>query len=189
MLLGRARFRPVCCRATPASVRSSARSGSTICAGRRCSRRLWSKLPGGWRGLIGAAAAARGGACCTSKTASTGWVSRRSLPSRWSKIARAVMERPGMSRDPAEDFDHPRIPEGHPLRRHVLYRLRARLGAAHRKLPARLRQLGARGDQRQLVAAKPHRRLDHSEHRGGGVVERIGERLRRRADGRETAPR
>jgi RimJ/RimL family protein N-acetyltransferase len=38
--------------------------------------------------------------------------------------SRAVMERLGMSRDPAEDFDHPRLPEGHPLRRHVLYRVR-----------------------------------------------------------------
>jgi RimJ/RimL family protein N-acetyltransferase len=36
----------------------------------------------------------------------------------------AVMERLGMHRDPADDFDHPRIPEGNPLRRHVLYRLR-----------------------------------------------------------------
>jgi RimJ/RimL family protein N-acetyltransferase len=35
-----------------------------------------------------------------------------------------VMMRLGMGRDPAEDFDHPRFPEGHPLRRHVLYRLR-----------------------------------------------------------------
>ncbi len=35
----------------------------------------------------------------------------------------AVMERLGMSRDPADDFDHPRIPEGSPLRRHVLYRM------------------------------------------------------------------
>lgn len=37
--------------------------------------------------------------------------------------SRRVMERLGMHRDPAEDFDHPRIPEGNPLRRHVLYRL------------------------------------------------------------------
>lgn len=35
----------------------------------------------------------------------------------------AVMERLGMTRDPAEDFDHPRVPAGDPLRRHVLYRL------------------------------------------------------------------
>jgi RimJ/RimL family protein N-acetyltransferase len=37
--------------------------------------------------------------------------------------SRAVMERLGMRRDPAEDFDYPSLPEGHPLRRHVLYRL------------------------------------------------------------------
>jgi RimJ/RimL family protein N-acetyltransferase len=34
----------------------------------------------------------------------------------------SVMERIGMTRDPAEDFDHPRLPAEHPLRRHVLYR-------------------------------------------------------------------
>ena len=34
-----------------------------------------------------------------------------------------VMMKVGMSRDPADDFDHPLVPEGHPLRRHVLYRL------------------------------------------------------------------
>ena len=38
--------------------------------------------------------------------------------------SRAVMERLGMTRDAAGDFDHPLIAEGHPLRRHVLYRLR-----------------------------------------------------------------
>jgi len=37
--------------------------------------------------------------------------------------SRAVMERLGMRRDPDEDFDHPALPESHPLRRHVLYRL------------------------------------------------------------------
>ncbi|HEU4407838.1 MAG TPA: GNAT family N-acetyltransferase [Polyangiaceae bacterium] len=36
--------------------------------------------------------------------------------------SRRVMERLGMTRDPADDFDHPRLPEGHGLRRHVLYR-------------------------------------------------------------------
>ena len=35
-----------------------------------------------------------------------------------------VMERIGMTRDPVDDFDHPRLPEGHRLRRHVLYRIR-----------------------------------------------------------------
>ena len=29
-----------------------------------------------------------------------------------------------MTRDPSGDFDHLRLPPGHPLRRHVLYRLK-----------------------------------------------------------------
>ncbi|GAA4946742.1 RimJ/RimL family protein N-acetyltransferase [Nonomuraea thailandensis] len=37
--------------------------------------------------------------------------------------SQAVMRRLGMTRDPAEDFDHPRVPKDSPLRRHVLYRL------------------------------------------------------------------
>ena len=37
----------------------------------------------------------------------------------------AVMERLGMTRDPNDDFDHPRVPKGHPIRRHVLYRIAA----------------------------------------------------------------
>jgi RimJ/RimL family protein N-acetyltransferase len=37
--------------------------------------------------------------------------------------SQAVMARLGMRRDPAEDFDHPKVPAGHALRRHVLYRL------------------------------------------------------------------
>ena len=37
--------------------------------------------------------------------------------------SRAVMERIGMTHDPADDFDHPRVSDGHPLKRHVLYRL------------------------------------------------------------------
>ena len=36
--------------------------------------------------------------------------------------SRRVMERIGMTHDPADDFDHPSLPDGHPLRRHVLYR-------------------------------------------------------------------
>jgi ribosomal-protein-alanine N-acetyltransferase len=38
--------------------------------------------------------------------------------------SRAVMRRLGMTHDPAEDFDHPSLPEGDPLSRHVLYRIR-----------------------------------------------------------------
>ncbi|HEY0699985.1 MAG TPA: GNAT family N-acetyltransferase [Micromonospora sp.] len=37
--------------------------------------------------------------------------------------SQAVMRRIGMTHDPADDFDHPKLPERHPLRRHVLYRL------------------------------------------------------------------
>jgi len=42
-----------------------------------------------------------------------------------------LMHRLGMTRDPDDDFDHPRVSPGDPLRRHVLYRLR---GAAWRGL-------------------------------------------------------
>ena len=37
--------------------------------------------------------------------------------------SRRVMERLGMTHDPRDDFDHPRVADG-PLRRHVLYRVR-----------------------------------------------------------------
>ncbi|HEY1796969.1 MAG TPA: GNAT family N-acetyltransferase [Stellaceae bacterium] len=43
-----------------------------------------------------------------------------------------LMERLGMVRDTAGDFDHPRVPDGHPLKRHVLYRLKgARASRPH----------------------------------------------------------
>lgn len=38
--------------------------------------------------------------------------------------SRRLMEKLGMTHDPADDFDHPRLPPGHRLRRHVLYRLK-----------------------------------------------------------------
>jgi RimJ/RimL family protein N-acetyltransferase len=37
--------------------------------------------------------------------------------------SRRVMEHIGMTHEPSDDFDHPSLPIGHPLRRHVLYRL------------------------------------------------------------------
>ena len=37
--------------------------------------------------------------------------------------SRRVMEKLGMTTDTADDFDHPELAVGHPLRRHVLYRL------------------------------------------------------------------
>jgi RimJ/RimL family protein N-acetyltransferase len=39
--------------------------------------------------------------------------------------SRRVMERLGMRRDPADDFIHPGLPEGHPIAPHVLYRIAA----------------------------------------------------------------
>ncbi len=39
--------------------------------------------------------------------------------------SRRVMERLGMHRDTGADFDYPGFPDGHPMRRHVLYRLAA----------------------------------------------------------------
>jgi RimJ/RimL family protein N-acetyltransferase len=38
--------------------------------------------------------------------------------------SRRVMERLGMTYDPSDDFQHPALPVGHPLRPHVLYRKR-----------------------------------------------------------------
>ena len=37
--------------------------------------------------------------------------------------SRRVMEKLGMTREPSDDFDHPNLPAGHALQRHVLYRL------------------------------------------------------------------
>lgn len=34
-----------------------------------------------------------------------------------------VMKRLGLTYNPNDDFNHPLLPEGHPLRRHVLYRI------------------------------------------------------------------
>jgi 3-dehydroquinate dehydratase / shikimate dehydrogenase len=40
------------------------------------------------------------------------------------KRSMRIMEKIGMERLPKEDFDHPALLEGHPLRRHVLYSLK-----------------------------------------------------------------
>jgi len=37
--------------------------------------------------------------------------------------SRAVMERIGMRRNPDDDFEHPGLPNAHPLSQHVLYRI------------------------------------------------------------------
>jgi RimJ/RimL family protein N-acetyltransferase len=46
-----------------------------------------------------------------------------SMTARLNVRSQAVMERLGLTRDPADDFDFPRLPEGHPLRPSVLYRI------------------------------------------------------------------
>ena len=39
------------------------------------------------------------------------------------KASRRVMEKIGMRHNPADDFAHPNLADGHPLKQHVLYRL------------------------------------------------------------------
>ena len=55
-----------------------------------------------------------------------------SFTSTVNERSQAVMRRLGMTHDPADHFDHPRVPPG-PLRRHVLYRMtEVRWPAPHR---------------------------------------------------------
>jgi RimJ/RimL family protein N-acetyltransferase len=46
-----------------------------------------------------------------------------SFTTRGNVRSRAVMNRLGMTHDPADDFDHPALADDNPLRPHVLYRL------------------------------------------------------------------
>ena len=52
-----------------------------------------------------------------------GWGEVTSFTNVDNRRSRAVMERIGMLRYPSGDFDHPAVPEGHPVRPHVLYRI------------------------------------------------------------------
>jgi RimJ/RimL family protein N-acetyltransferase len=54
-----------------------------------------------------------------------------SFTTHGNKRSRHVMERLGMRRDPADDFDNPNVPPGHPIRPHVLYRLDRESWARH----------------------------------------------------------
>ena len=53
---------------------------------------------------------------------SLGWPEIVAMTATLNLRSMRVMERLGMTRNPAEDFDHVRVPEGHRIRRHVLYR-------------------------------------------------------------------
>ena len=46
-----------------------------------------------------------------------------SFTAEWNRPSRRVMEKIGMTRDPGEDFMHPKLPPEHKLAKHVLYRL------------------------------------------------------------------
>ena len=50
--------------------------------------------------------------------------------------SRRVMERLGMTHDPADDFDHPLDPEGSADRRHLLYRLKRGDWRSRRRRPS-----------------------------------------------------
>lgn len=55
-----------------------------------------------------------------------------SMTTRTNTRSRAVMDRLGMARDVADDFQHPLLPDGHPLSPHVLYRTTRERWAATR---------------------------------------------------------
>ena len=55
--------------------------------------------------------------------ADLGWPEVVSFAALRNVRSQAVMARIGMVRDPSSDFDHPRVPEGHPVRPHVVYRV------------------------------------------------------------------
>lgn len=52
-----------------------------------------------------------------------------SITSALNVRSQRVMQKIGMTRRVEDDFDHPRVPEGHPLRPHVLYRTRSPLAS------------------------------------------------------------
>ncbi len=55
---------------------------------------------------------------------SLGWEEVVAFTAASNVRSQRVMDRLGMSRNPADDFDHPRLDRDHPLLRHYLYRIR-----------------------------------------------------------------
>jgi RimJ/RimL family protein N-acetyltransferase len=70
-----------------------------------------------------------------------------------------VMEKIGMKRDVAADFDHPKVEAGHPLCRHLLYRIRLcpRIcrGAAKRRFSAK-NDVSPESESRFGLPRNPH---------------------------------
>lgn len=52
-----------------------------------------------------------------------GWHEVVAMTAKINLRSQRVMQRLGMTYDPRDDFEHPKIPEGHRLRPHVLYRM------------------------------------------------------------------
>lgn len=74
-----------------------------------------------------------------------------SFTSTTNLASQRVMVKIGMTRDTGDDFDHPRVPVGHPLRPHVLYRLTSPSASGLPRESAALRQLSSlsRGSLRE----------------------------------------
>jgi RimJ/RimL family protein N-acetyltransferase len=80
----------------------------------------WRLLPEHWRHGY-ATEAARGALRFGFRTLGLREIVSFTTVNNWP--SRRVMERLGMTHTPDDDFLHPSLPEGHPLRPHVLYRL------------------------------------------------------------------
>lgn len=85
-----------------------------------CVEVLWRLLPRHW-GCGYATEAARACLGFAFETLQLAQVVAFTVPAN--VRSRSVMRRLGMTHDARDDFDHPRVPAGHPLRPHVLYRL------------------------------------------------------------------
>jgi len=81
--------------------------------GWRLARKFW--------GLGYATEAARAALAFGFGTVGCNEIVSMTVPANWR--SRAVMERIGMTTRAADDFDHPNLPEGHAMRRHILYRM------------------------------------------------------------------
>ena len=107
---------------------------------------------------------------CGSASTRRGWTEIVAFTTTLNTRSQAVMERIGMVRDPDGDFDHPRVPEGSPLRRHVLYRV----------TPSQVPALRWRRERLPSAAAL---RLGGHRPRDGGVPRhRVGRAGARRPD-------